>query len=89
MKSSALLAIALTFGLSSSALAGSYTCESGPKSGWKTEEEARAKVETEGYEIRKVKEEGGCYEVYATKDGKRFELFLNPDTLEIVKVEED
>ena len=83
------LATVLTLGFGGSAFAGSYTCESGPKEEWKSEDEARAMVEEEGYEIRKVKEEGGCYEVYAKKDGEKFELFINPKTLEIVKIEED
>ena len=35
-----------------------------------------------GYEVRKSKIEGSCYEVYGVKDGKLFELFYSPEDLE-------
>lgn len=37
-----------------------------------------------GYEVRKVQMEDGMIEVYAVKDGKTSEIYLN-DKLEIVK----
>ena len=43
----------------------------------------------QGYEVRKVEVEDGCYEVYAKKDGKRFELFVNPLTGDIEKTKEN
>jgi hypothetical protein len=37
----------------------------------------------EGYKVRQVKVEGGCYEVYATdKDGNRANMAFNARTLE-------
>jgi hypothetical protein len=83
------MASAIVFGISNSAMASSYECDSGPKSEWKTKDEAKAVVLAEGYEVRKTKVNGGCYEFYATKDGKRVEVFVNPSTLEIVKFKED
>jgi hypothetical protein len=41
------------------------------------------------YEVRKVKVEDGCYELYTKKNGKKFEVFINPATLEITKIKED
>ncbi len=40
----------------------------------------------QGYDVRRVKSEDGCYEVYATdKNGSRVELYMNPITGKIVK----
>lgn len=76
-------------GIGSGAWASSYECESEPKSEWKAEAEAKALLVAQGYQIRTIKVEGGCYEFYATKDGQRFEIFVNPATLKVVKVKAD
>ena len=40
----------------------------------------------EGWDVRKIKEDEGCYEVYAVKaDGKKVEAYFNPATFELVK----
>jgi hypothetical protein len=39
-----------------------------------------------GYEVRKVDEEDGCWEVKGTKEGKRVEAYFDPVTGEVVKV---
>lgn len=80
------LALPLTLWAGSGAFASSWQCDSGPESGWKSIEEARAVVVAAGYETGKTKVKGGCYEFYARKDGKKAEVFVNPATLEIVKV---
>ncbi|MEH6617887.1 MAG: PepSY domain-containing protein [Porticoccus sp.] len=79
----------VAIGMSSSVLASSYECDSGPESEWKTKDEAKSVLVAEGYEVRKVKVEGGCYEFYTKKNGKKYEVFINPDTLEIAKIKED
>ena len=33
----------------------------------------------QGYDVRKIEIEDGEIEVYALKDGKRLEIYLNPD----------
>jgi len=43
-----------------------------------------AKVTAMGYEVRKVQEEDGCWEVKGTKDGKRVEAYFDPVTAELV-----
>ena len=52
-------------------------------------EEQRANITAamteQGYETRKIGMEDGMIEVYALKDGERFELYLN-DNLEIISV---
>lgn len=63
-------------------------CEAHPKSEWKTEAQARAKFEAEGYKIKKFKVAGNCYEIYGfTKEGKKAEIYFDTKTLAIVKSE--
>lgn len=46
----------------------------------------RAKLEAEGYKIKKLKVDGQCYEVYGThKDGRRFEIYMDTVTGKPVK----
>lgn len=58
----------------------------------KIDEATQAKVTeqltAQGYEVRKIDSEDGMIEVYALKDGKKFELYLN-EALEIVKSKEE
>ncbi len=61
-------------------------CTSEPKDKWMTEEAFKAKVEGEGYKIRKFKQPGSCYEIYGTdKNGKNVEIYFNPVDGSIVK----
>lgn len=46
-------------------------------------------VTAQGYEVRKLEREDGLVEVYALKEGKRYELYVNGDTGEIVKTKVD
>lgn len=63
-------------------------CEAHPKPEWKSEAEARAKFEADGYKIKKFKVSGNCYEIYGfTKDGKKAEIYFDTKTLAIVKSE--
>jgi len=88
IKSEIVLSIfALSF-LSSTVIASGYSCESGEKSQWMSKTEVIEFVVQQGYEVRKVEVENGCYEVYAKKDGKRFELFVNPLTGSIEKTKQ-
>ena len=62
---------------------GLATCDSGPKSrlaagraNWKQQLKAK------GYTVRRIKEDGGCYEVYALDEkGERGEFYFHPVTL--------
>ncbi len=61
-------------------------CTTEPKDKWMTEAAFKAKVEGEGYKIRKFKQPGSCYEIYGTdKDGKNVEIYFNPVDGSIVK----
>lgn len=50
-----------------------------------TEEAIIALVAEQGYEVKNVKEEDGCWEVKGTKDGKRVEAYFDPVSGELVK----
>ena len=61
---------------------GLATCDSGPKSSWQPQEKLEQQLKEKGWQIRRVKEDGGCYEVYAvTEKGERVEAYFHPVTL--------
>lgn len=56
-----------------------------PQAEWQPKEALQQKLQTEGWTIKKVKIDNGCYEVYATDAaGKRMETYFNPKTFEVV-----
>jgi hypothetical protein len=64
---------------------GLATCDSGPKSGWQPVEKLEQMLKDKGYTVRRVKEDGGCYEVYALNEkGERGEYYFHPVTLQPV-----
>ena len=72
---------------STSAFAGA-NCPKYPKSEWLSEGDAKAKIEAQGYKIRKFKIDGNCYEIYGeNKEGKKAEVYFDVKTLAVVKSE--
>lgn len=64
------------------AFAASGACSSSPKSAWQPQSALKTKLQAKGLKIRNIKEEGGCYEVYAVnKQGKRVNEAFNAETL--------
>ena len=61
----------------------SRTAPSSTRPSWKPASEAEAKAKELGYEVRRSKVEGSCYEVYGVKEGKLFELFYSPEDLSL------
>ncbi len=62
---------------------GAIKCNAGPQSGWKSQAVLTAKLVKEGWQVRKAKVDGGCYEVYGTTPkGERVEAYFHPVTLE-------
>lgn len=79
------IAIALTMLVSSQTAASGYeNCSKAPKEQWKPMAEAEAAAKAAGYEVRRSKIDGTCYEVYGVKDGSLFELFYDPATMKHV-----
>ena len=78
----------LTAGLaisSSSFATGLATCDSGPRNTWQPQEKLEKMLVEKGWRINRVKEDGGCYEVYAVNEkGQRVEAYFHPTTLESV-----
>ncbi len=69
---------------------GQVTCDSGPEEGWQPREVLQAKLEQMGWEVRRIKVDGGCYEAYAMNaEGERVEAYFDPVTLEPVPAEDD
>ena len=63
---------------------GRYTCDSGDRSTWKTMDELKSKMIAEGWQVRRIKEDGNCYEAYGTSpEGERVEAYFHPVTLEL------
>ena len=57
---------------------GKMTCNA-PKAQWKSMDSLQAKLKKEGWQLRKVKVDGGCYEVYGTDpQGNRVEAYFHP-----------
>jgi len=63
---------------------GFKNCTKAPKTSWKPASDAEAAAKALGYEVRRSKIEGSCYEVYGVKGGKLFELFYSPEDLKLV-----
>ena len=83
-----LAVIALSIGMftGSAALADGYKdCTKLAKASWKPAADAEAKAKAAGYEVRRSKVEGSCYEVYGVKGGKLYELFYSPEDLSLKK----
>ncbi|MED5618832.1 PepSY domain-containing protein [Ideonella sp. BN130291] len=63
-------------------------CTAHPKAEWMKEADAKAKIEAQGYTIKKFKVDGQCYEIYGkNKDGKKVEIYFDTKTLDVVKSE--
>jgi hypothetical protein len=76
------LAIGLTALVSAVNATGLATCDSGPKSGWQAVEKLEKMLVEKGWVVRRIKEDGGCYEVYALNEkGERVEAYFHPVTL--------
>jgi hypothetical protein len=67
----------------------SRACTTAPESQWLKVADIEAKVEAQGYKVRKAKLKKGCGEIYATKDGQRVELFVDPTDAKIVETKKD
>ena len=61
---------------------GLATCDSGPKESWQPQAKLEQMLKDKGWTVRRVKEDGGCWEVYGLDDkGQRVEAYFHPLTL--------
>jgi hypothetical protein len=90
MKKLLCLTVLMSFAASGPSIAtGFATCESGPEENWQSQAELEKRLVEIGWQVRRIKVDGGCYEVYALdEDGKRVEAYFHPDTLDRVPMGE-
>jgi hypothetical protein len=61
---------------------GLATCDSGPQESWQPQAKLEQQLKEKGWQVRKIKIDGGCYEVYALNEkGERVEAYFHPKTL--------
>jgi len=64
---------------------GLATCDSGPQESWQPQAKLEEQLTAKGWTVRRIKVDGGCYEVYALDEkGERVEAYFHPKTLEPV-----
>jgi hypothetical protein len=57
-----------------------------PQAEWQPQEALQQKLEGDGWKIKKIKVDDGCYEVYGTDgQGKRMEVYFDPKSFAVVK----
>src|SRR5512147_1911775 len=77
-------AIALAAAASVFAFAGE-TCSVSPNEKLLSAEEVQVRLQKKGYDVRRVKREGLCFEVSAVKDGKRVKAYVSAVDASIVR----
>ena len=78
----ALTSALVLLAVSSAQATGLATCDSGPKEGWQPQAVLEKKLVDEKWQVRRIKVDGGCYEVYGIDDkGQRVEAYFHPVTL--------
>lgn len=77
-----MLAVATMLATPIAAATGLATCDSGNKETWQPQEKLEKQLTDQGWKIRRIKIDGGCYEVYALNEkGERVEAYFHPQTL--------
>ena len=75
-------AVLAAFAAAPARATGLATCDSGPQEKWQPQEKLQKMLTDRGWQIRRIKIDGGCYEVYAiTEKGERVEAYFHPLTL--------
>ena len=82
-----LVSVIATMPLHVAGATGLATCDSGSPDTWQPQEKLTAMLKEKGWEVRNIKVDGGCYEVYALDENKeRVEAYFHPVTLERVPI---
>ncbi len=78
----ALAAAGLTVAAAPASATGKMTCNA-PQAKWKSRTALESSLKKQGWQVRKSKVDGGCYEVYGTDPkGNRVEAYFHPVTFE-------
>lgn len=71
-------ALSIALAASPAAATGKMTCDA-PQAQWKSMAKLQADLTKQGWQVRKAKVDGGCYEVYGTDPkGNRVEAYFHP-----------
>lgn len=82
MRKTLLLLAALLATCPAARATGFATCDAGPAGQWQPQEKLAAQLKEKGWQVRRIKVDGNCYEVYALDEkGSRVEAYFHPRTL--------
>lgn len=57
-----------------------------PEAEWQPQQALETKLQAEGWTIKKIKVDEGCYEVYGKNaKGEKMETYFDPKTFDVVK----
>jgi len=77
----ALVAAASLIAASAVQATGLATCDSGAKESWQPQEKLEKSLSDKGWKVRRIKVDGGCYEVYGLNEkGEKVEAYFHPQT---------
>jgi hypothetical protein len=66
---------------------GHYECEVTDRSVWLTKTQVTQQLNEDGWHVRRMKEDGGCWEVYGTSpEGQRVEVYVHPVSGEVLLI---
>lgn len=66
---------------------GMFECEATERSAWLSEQQVTQRLVNDGWQVRRMKEDGGCWEVYGTTpEGKRVEVYVHPVSGEVLLI---
>lgn len=83
LSTAALLGLGLVLAAPAAAT-GKMTCDA-PQARWKSIESLQANLVKQGWQVRKAKVDGGCYEVYGTNPkGNRVEAYFHPVSFKLL-----
>ena len=76
----------LAFGLAAApaGATGKMSCDA-PQNSWKSMDTLQSQLVKQGWQVRKAKVDGGCYEVYGTDpQGRRVEAYFHPVSFKLL-----
>jgi len=88
-RTAAALAGALLIAAAAAARADDNICVEHPRSDWMTEDKLAETATQLGYDVRKVEEEDGCWEVKGfDQQGNRVEVYFDPVSAEVMRIKD-
>lgn len=61
-----------------------------PMNEWQPREKLQQQLESQGWKVRRIKTDDGCYEAYAIdENGKRVEAYFDPKTFKMMRRKSD